>query len=640
MFNSRNPAYRDPTGAVPAGTSVHFKINVARDLRCSGARLVVQDDQNGQTENCGMYWCGMSGDTHECWECHYTPQQPGLFFYRFYVDTWRGTLPITRGFGGEGSVDAHGGPWQLTSYDPDFQTPDWMAGGVMYQIFPDRFHNSGQTKENVPADRRLHEKWGEQPDWMPNEKGEVTNSDYFGGDLKGIEEKLPYLESLGVTCIYLNPIFEAHSNHRYNTADYSKIDPLLGTEEDFRSLCDAAHQRGMHVILDGVFNHTGSDSIYFNREKRYPTEGAYNSQHSPYSSWFNFHPWPDHYDCWWNFVTLPDVNECNPDYDNYINGETGIIRKWLALGADGWRLDVADELPDPFLENLRAAAKAENPDAVVLGEVWEDASNKEAYGRRRRYFEGRQLDSVMNYPFRNAIIGFLTGADAADMMEIIMNIVENYPPQVTKILMNHIGTHDTERAITMLAGEPLHGHGRHWQSNAHLTRERRKKGLTLLRLAALMQFTLPGVPCIYYGDEAGLEGYRDPFNRSCYPWDKADEGLVEWYRRLARLRATCPCLREGRIEPVMAGDCCMAYVRDDGQERLLVAINAGEQEKPVYIAPEWNDAEILMGRLPDERHALVLGPRDCAVLKWAYPGPEEPRGPAPGPATTAQKDLA
>ena len=544
-------------------------------------------------------------------------------------------MELKKGFGGEGSTEAHNGPWQLTVYDPSFDTPHWMTGGIMYQIFPDRFYNSGTPKANVPQDRKLHEHWGEQPDWKPDERGIITNSDYFGGDLKGIEEKLPYLESLGVTCIYLNPIFEAHSNHRYNTADYSKIDPLLGTEADFQHLCAAAKKRGMHVIVDGVFNHTGSDSIYFNREKRYPVEGAYNSQQSPYSSWYNFHPWPNQYDCWWNFDTLPDVNECAPSYNDYINGTHGIIRKWLALGADGWRLDVADELPDEFLENLRDAAKAEKPDAVILGEVWEDASNKEAYGQRRKYFQGHQLDSVMNYPFRNAILGFLTGADAANMMEIIMNIVENYPPQVLRLLMNHIGTHDTERAITVLAGEPMGNHGRDWQSSTHLSRERRQKGLRLMRLAALMQYTLPGVPCIYYGDEAGLEGYRDPFNRGCYPWGHENEGLVEWYRRLARLRKSCPCLNEGIIYPLMAGDHCMAYIRDDGEQRLLVAINAGEQDHCIYLPPEWHDAEALIGKLPDERSALFLPPLDCVVLKWSYPAPKEkPAQPAPGP-----KDL-
>lgn len=276
----------------------------------------------------------------------------------------------------------------------------------MYQIFPDRFYRSGTTKYNVPQDRYLHQRWGSQPEWRPNHQGEITNSDYFGGDLEGIIQKLDYLQSLGITCIYLNPIFEAHSNHRYDTADYTKVDPLLGTKEDFKRLCKEANKRGMHIMLDGVFNHTGSDSIYFNRKGRYQTLGAYQSQESPYYDWYQFYQWPEQYACWWNFETLPNVNETNETYNAYINGTDGVIQTWLKAGADGWRLDVADELPDLFLDDITKAAKQVKPTSMILGEVWEDASNKMAYGQRRRYLLGKQLDSVMNYPFREAIIGF------------------------------------------------------------------------------------------------------------------------------------------------------------------------------------------------------------------------------------------
>ena len=258
---------------------------------------------------------------------------------------------------------------------------------------------------NPFPDRTIREDWGGQPYWRPNERGEVTNSDYFGGTLRGIEEKLPYLKSLHVTCLYLNPIFEAHSNHRYNTADYTKIDPVLGTEEDFQSLCAAAGRLGIRVMLDGVFSHTGSDSVYFNRQGRYPQPGAYQSQQSPYFSWYHFISWPEKYHSWWGFETLPEVEETDNNYNKYINGRQGVVRKWLKKGASGWRLDVADELPDSFLDQLTEAAKEEKPDAVVLGEVWEDATTKESYGSRRRYLLGRQLDSVMNYPFRNAVFG-------------------------------------------------------------------------------------------------------------------------------------------------------------------------------------------------------------------------------------------
>lgn len=613
MFNSRNPVYRDPVGAVAEGTRVHFKITMPRDLRCSAARLTVLNDSTGREQTLGMFWCGMNGDCYEWWECHFTPEQPGLYFYSFSVDTWHGTQKITRGSDSEGVLGNGGRVWQLTVYNRSFQTPDWLAGGVMYQIFPDRFYCSGQPKSGVPQDRRLHQDWYEQPDWKPDENGEITNQDYFGGDLKGIEEKLGYLKSLGVTCIYLNPIFEAHSNHRYNTADYSRVDPLLGTRADFESLCKAAKALGIHILLDGVFSHTGSDSVYFNREGRYSSEGAYHSQTSPYYSWYTFHQWPNSYDCWWNFSTLPNVNELNPSYNEYINGRNGIIQSWLSSGASGWRLDVADELPDGFLDNLRAAAKERDPDAVILGEVWEDASNKTAYGVRRKYLLGSQLDSVMNYPFRDAILGYLTGQNASECLEKILDILENYPPQVTRILMNHIGTHDTVRALTFLAGEPLRGKDRKWQSEQRLSPEQRKEGLRLMRLASLMQFTLPGVPCIYYGDEAGMEGYRDPFNRGCYPWGREERDLVEWYRMLGRMRSEYSVLKDGAFVPVY-GDICMAYERRNDLEALLCAFNPTRESRSIQLESRWCGAHAVIGSLPEKSGLLRLEPQSCAAL--------------------------
>ena len=563
MFNSRNPMYRDPTGAVPEGTAVHFKITLPRSLGCSAARLSVADGSTGAGRVLGMFWCGMNGADFEWWECHFRPEAPGVYFYFFSLDTGRGVLSLSRGPGGE-AVFGGEARYQLTVYRRGFGTPDWLAGGVVYQIFPDRFFCSGREKTGVPADRRLHGSWDESPDWAPDADGKITNSDYFGGDLEGIREKLGYLKSLGVTCLYLNPIFEAHSNHRYNTADYAKVDPLLGSGDDLSALCREAEALGIRVLLDGVFNHTGSDSVYFNREGRYPGPGAYQSKESPYYPWYRFQSWPDKYDCWWGFPTLPNVDEGNPDYKAYICGENGVVRRWLRAGAAGWRLDVADELPDAFLEALRAAAKAEKPDALIAGEVWEDASNKIAYGKRRRYLLGGQLDSVMNYPFRGAILSFLTGGDAAAAMETVLSVLENYPPQVTRVLMNNIGTHDTERALTALAGEPRRNRGRRWQSGAGLSPQQRRRGLALLRCASLLQYTLPGVPCLYYGDEAGTEGYADPFNRAPFPWGKEDASLTDWYRKLGALRARCACLRDGDFVPVAAFGDVFAFVRSGG----------------------------------------------------------------------------
>ena len=619
MFHSRNPIYRNPTGAVQAHTNIHFKLLVPREFRCSAARLMVGEEFTKQVKTLGLFWCGMNGEDHEWWECDFTPEQSGLYFYRFEIDTWRGTLGITSRFGGESGIDEFGAPegecWQLTVFESQYQIPDWLSGGIMYQIFPDRFYRSGTTKYNVPQDRYLHQRWGSQPEWRPNHQGEITNSDYFGGDLEGIIQKLDYLQSLGITCIYLNPIFEAHSNHRYDTADYTKVDPLLGSKEDFKRLCKEANKRGIHIMLDGVFNHTGSDSIYFNRKGRYQTLGAYQSQESPYYDWYQFYQWPEQYACWWNFETLPNVNEATETYNAYINGTDGVIQTWLKAGADGWRLDVADELPDLFLDDITKAAKQVKPTSMILGEVWEDASNKMAYGQRRRYLLGKQLDSVMNYPFREAIIGFLTGKNPAEMMELIMTVLEHYPPGAIHLLMNHIGTHDTERILTVLGGEPLNGRDREWQSRTKLSQEQRSRGLALLKLASLMQYTLPGIPCVYYGDEAGMEGYRDPFNRGCFPWGHEDAELVNWYRSLGKIRHSCEVLKQGTLEPYYADDDCFVYVRSDEAvgQKLLVAVNRTAQRKQLCMVQEWETASALLGKAV-WNGTLTLEPYGYALL--------------------------
>ena len=617
MFNSRSRKYRDPAGAVAAGTPVHFRITLPRDLSCSAARLVVEQEGAG-TSVLDMFWCGMNGSQREWWECHFTPESPGLYFYYFEARTCRGAQRLSRGRAGS-AVFGGTNRWQLTVYQKDFETPSWLEGGVMYQIFPDRFRNSGVPKKDIPAGRTLHETWGEQPVWRPNERGIVTNSDYFGGDLRGIEEKLPYLKDLGVTCLYLNPIFESHSNHRYDTADYSKVDPLLGTEEDLRSLCAAAKQLGIRVILDGVFSHTGSDSVYFNREGRYPTDGAYNSQQSPYYSWYTFRQWPNAYDCWWNFDTLPNVNETNDSYNNYINGPEGIVRKWMKAGASGWRLDVADELPDQFLDQLHDAVKAQDPQGLILGEVWEDASNKSAYGVRRRYLLGQQLDTVMNYPFRDAILGFLLGEAPRRFAETVETIAENYPPQCLNLLMNHIGTHDTERALTVLGGEPAGSRGREWQAEQSLSPQQRDTGLKRLKLAALIQYLLPGVPCVYYGDEAGLEGYRDPFNRGCFPWGQEDQDLLSWYRQLGKLRAAHKdVLAKGVYRTVKADGNLLAFERfvltKTTRDSLLLVVNRSHRPQSTWGSGlDLEGAQLLLG---EPIHAAnLLPPFGCALYR-------------------------
>lgn len=622
LFSSRDERYRSPFGAQPTGQAVFFRICPARGLHCSGARLCVQYEacrQDGEERSpvrSSLFWAGMEGELQEWWDCHYTPEEAGIYWYWFELDTAAGERYLARRADGTAEIAAspEAPRWQLTCYEPGFQTPGWLSGGIFYQIFPDRFARSGEKKEGVPSGRKLREDWGGQPEWETDEHGKIANRDYFQGDFKGMEQRLDRLAELGVTCLYLNPVFEAHSNHRYDTADYTKIDPLLGTEEDFRSFIRTARQLGIRVLLDGVFSHTGADSVYFNREGRYPSVGAAQSAGSPYYSWYRFRHWPDRYACWWGVETLPEIDKLAPGFEQYINGENGVVRRRIREGAAGWRLDVADELPDEFLDGLRGAAKTEEADALVLGEVWEDASNKVSYGHRRRYLLGGQLDSVMNYPFRAAILDFFHGGDAALFFNRIEDIVENYPPQVTRLLMNVLGTHDTERVLTALADEPAAGRGREWQAGRKLPPPERERGLKEMRLAAALQYTLPGVPCIYYGDEAGMEGYRDPFNRGCYPWGGEDAGLLHWYRRLGQLRHACPALKEGRFVPLYAAPNVVCYERTGGGARLLCAVNAAGSDTAVPLAEEWRRCTVSLGDGAIREGRLFLPALGCALV--------------------------
>ena len=610
FFNSRDLQYRAPFGAVAEHTAVTLRVCMPRDWGCCTVALsVVRDGLPAEEYPCT--WAGMCGDSHEWWRVTFTPDTAGLYWYAFRLEVALGSGWLVRQSDGTAaySPNVDGPRWQLTCYEADFTTPDWLAGGILYQIFPDRFASSGEEKVGVPADRVMHASWGEAPEWRPDHSGRIRNNDFFGGDLRGIEQKLDYLQSLGVTCIYLNPIFESHSNHRYDTADYSRVDPLLGSEEDLRSLAAAAAERGIRLLLDGVFSHTGADSIYFNRERRYAGEGAYNSMRSPYAGWYHFTRWPNEYGSWWGFDTLPEVDEMSPEFMAYVNGEGGIVQRWLEAGASGWRLDVADELPDGFLDVLRRRVKATDPDALVLGEVWEDATTKESYGHRRRYLLGRQLDSVMNYPFRDAVLGFLLGGKAEDFIRTVWDVVEHYPPQTLRLLMNHIGTHDTERAVTVLGGEPACGRGRSWQAAQRLNDKQRAIGLRRLQLATLLQFALPGVPCIYYGDEAGLEGYRDPFNRGTYPWGREDADLVAWYRTLGACRRAAPELAEGAFIPFDSGSEDVAcFLRRHGERALLCAVNRSTEERQMFLPPDFGGATLCVGDGKMVGHTLVLPP--------------------------------
>lgn len=607
-FNSRDLFFKSKFGSVGAGEEIHFRLCLPRSFCCSGAMLIIRRD-DGDFQERPLLWAGMYGDDAEIWDIYTSVEEAGLYWYHFDYFSSYGRSSVMQsadGMGGfAGSFSARK-DWQLTVTEKGFTTPDWLKGGVIYQIFPDRFYKSSQKKENVPADRIMRADWNGEPMWRPNAEGKVLNNDFFGGDLRGIEEKLPYIKALGVNCIYLNPIFESHSNHRYDTADYSKIDPVLGDENDFKSLCNAAKKLGIHIILDGVFSHTGDDSVYFNKKRRYNNLGAYNSQESPYYKWYKFTSFPDKYQSWWGFETLPEVTEESEEYRRFINGKGGIVEKWLKAGADGFRLDVADELPDVFIDELCSRLKATKKDAILLGEVWEDATTKHSYGSRRRYLLGGQFDSVMNYPFANAVLDFCRNGKAEAFMSAIMQIVENYPKQCLDVMMNHIGTHDTERAITKIAGESCEYRGREWQSS-HFLGESYNKGIRLLKCAVALQFTLPGVPSIYYGDEAGMEGYKDPFNRGCYPWGSENRELIEFYKSMGKLRAENKVFKEGCFSPVSSMLGCVAYRRHNEYGDIMVIVNRNEHGISYRLPDNYKTSRALFGNDVEDSQVYIDG---------------------------------
>lgn len=567
VFDPQDASCKSPFGAAQCGAEVTFTL---RDETYYACELLVHREFAGADEVIPLPPAegGFSG-------VYAAPAEPELCWYAFRFTRGDGST-VCLGKNGWCGQDALA-RWQLTVYE-DTPTPAWFGEGVTYQIFPDRFRRTSVPDvAGIVGRRWVHDDWDDQPVFLPDENGQITNRDFFGGSLAGITEKLDYLKSLSVSTLYLNPIFEADSNHRYNTADYRAVDPMLGTEEDFRTLCREAHARGIRVILDGVFNHTGSNSRYFNANGFYPELGAAQSTDSPYFPWYSFHPWPTEYDAWWGIHTLPAVNEDAPDYRRFIiSDEDSVVRRWLRLGADGWRLDVADELPDDFIAAIRTAIGQEKADAYLLGEVWEDGSNKIAYSRRRRYLLGRETHGLMNYPFRTALLAWLGGGDAAGFRDAMESIRENYPPAAFYGAMNFLGTHDTARILTLLGADetPADKSARaaYRLSPAELERGRKK-----LRLAGMLLYGFPGSPTLYYGDEAGMQGFEDPLNRGTYPWGREDEGLLAFFRQLGQLRSARPSLRRGGIRYLYAQGGGLVIERRCGGERTVTALNAGGQ---------------------------------------------------------------
>ena len=612
LYDSKLPQFKDPFGTLTPGQVCRLHIHIPCAVQATAVKCLMQYEDGRTTAQEVFFSKARTEDPYEIWQADFSIHQEGLYFYYYYIDTPSGGFRLFKQ-GDDTNMEA-GALWQVSCVPADFHTPVWARGATIYQIFPDRFRKSGDcdlTGKLTPY--TVHPSWNEEVDWRPTEDDLVLNNDFFGGNFRGITEKLDYIADLGVNLLYLNPISKSFSSHRYDTGDYKTPDPMLGTEEDFAELCRQAHSRGIRVILDGVYSHTGSNSPYFNREGQFDSLGAYNSQESPYYSWYTFQHWPDRYTCWWNFDTLPTVNKLDPAFVKFIiEDEDSVVAHWMKLGADGFRLDVADELPDEFIRLLRRRIKAINPDALLLGEVWEDASAKIAYNRRRTYFTAGELDSVMNYPFRTAIIDYVRGHDGgAALKETVMSIVENYPPEVVQCNMNLLGTHDTPRILTALVDD-FNG-TREEMSKRHLSRNQFDIAYDRLLMAAFLQYTLPGSPSLYYGDEAGMEGGRDPFNRRPYPWGRENTEILDHFRHLGKLRREHPAFRLGDIRFFQAGDRHIGFTRSYAGKTYRVCCNRSADPWEVRAGA------ILMGFhlqmvTPD---SLILAPRGFCVTEEA-----------------------
>ena len=581
VFDSRSESCKKPYGAVPCGTAVSYTVRPLRREGWSRCVLVTQREFSGQTAELELPCTGQDGDRNRFSGIFSAPAEPELVWYwfRLFREDGSSILLDRSGYHGGENVQS----WQLTVYE-ESSTPAWFGCGVVYQIFPDRFCRLElPDPAGMVGSRTIHENWSNLPDWRPDAQGEVRNCDFFGGSLQGILSKLDDLADFGVTVLYLNPVFESASNHRYNTADYRAIDPMLGTEDDFHHLCQEAKRRGIRVILDGVFNHTGSQSRYFNADGFYSDTGAAQSPDSPYYHWYSFHPWPADYDAWWGIRTLPAVREDAPDYRDFIiRGQDSVVRHWLRAGASGWRLDVADELPDDFIGEIRTAMEETAPDSFLLGEVWEDATTKIAYSMRRRYLLGQELHGVMNYPFRTALIAYLLGGDADEFRETLESLRENYPPHAFYSLMNFLSTHDTPRILTVLGADHVPGSKEEW-AVFRLSPARRQLGLKRLRLAALVLFTFPGAPTVYYGDEAGMEGWEDPFNRAGYPWGQEDSELKSFFSKLAHLRREQPALQTGQLHWRWTAGSLLVFARELDGQLLTTAVNAADTPQTLTL---------------------------------------------------------
>ena len=596
FHDSHNLELRNPFGAVSIGTKVRIRLWTSK--KCS-AYINLINFYNNQIE-IQMKEIGWNSLVNNwVYETEVdTLNNIGLIYYYFRVNYYGRDIIYgnnIESLGGVGQVYFNEPvSYQITIYSKQ-EVPSWYREGIIYQIFVDRFFN-GEDEGKVLNPKKntfIYGNWDDSPMYIKDMNGNIVRWDFYGGNLLGVKKKLEYIKSLGVSVIYFNPIFDSPSCHKYDTGDYEKIDPMFGDEEIFKDLCSEAEKLGMRIILDGVFSHTGSDSKYFNKFGNYDSLGAYQSLHSPYYRWYRFNDYPNLYETWWGFSNMPNVDELNPSYLDYIiRNHNSVIEKWLKLGAGGWRLDVADELPDEFIKILKKKLKEVKKDGVLIGEVWEDASNKVSYNRKREYLFGNELDSVTNYPLRQIILDLVRNYIGSKyFIKKYLSLKENYPKEYFYSTMNMLGNHDTERVLTML-----------------------NNNVNLLKEAVVIQMTLPGVPLIYYGDEAGLTGGKDPSNRKSYPWGKENNDILGFYRKISAIRVSEEALRNGEIEFLEFNNGILAYQRTLNKDRIIIAVNIMEKEENILI----NNVDGNILDLLDEDKEYIVENRSTSVLIEAH----------------------
>ena len=666
LHASRDPEYRTPFGAQPVDSEVTIRFDASKE-----------SEEVTFCYSYGLYGFSYheepmhkikSEDADEDTVRYETrlmlPHEPGLVFYWFRFKQTEvipseddEALPVTavnvRYYVMEGDTEDGSGKlyhepprigadedkypyaWQITAYKKDFKTPDRMKGALIYQIFPDRFARDSEftvtrMMNASPREERVyHEDWYEDVDIKGKPSTGYLACDFFGGSLKGIAEHLDYIKSLGIDIIYLNPIFEARSSHRYDTADYLSVDPMLGGNEAFAVLRNACEEKGIRLILDGVFSHTGADSRYFNKFGRYEGTGAYEAYEkgveSPYRSWYNFYKNADGYtvyDSWWGFPDLPNVDENDLSYRKFIFGEGGVVDTWMGRGASGLRLDVSDELPDSFIRQMREVIKQKtNGEGMLVGEVWEDASNKCSYGSYRDFMLGTTHDSVMGYTFRTTVLEFLQGYVSAKVFNARMEgFRERYPAESYYCIMNLLSSHDVPRAYTMM-NRPWDTDNKEDQQKIAVPESEAARCADLCKLGYAIQIGYIGASCVYYGDEILMDGYKDPFNRRTYPWGRISRGgeeHLQYVRKLASLRVNNRVLRTGFYRTLFTSEDVIVFERyldnesrdyfgntvvpSQGARKVIVIINRGSEG--VYFRLDDSGREFKAEVIDDPKVAL------------------------------------